>query len=75
MRRCNPRQVFPINTCDRHKTSNNEQTQVINTSRFLPPPLLRHQVYFIPIAGVHMQLGEQVFEIVVLSDPAPGEDK
>jgi hypothetical protein len=40
---------------------------------FLPHPLLRRQVYFITIGDVHLRLGEQFFETVVLSDPAPGD--
>jgi hypothetical protein len=39
----------------------------------LPPPLLRYQGYFISFIDVHLQLGEQVFRTIVLSDPAPGE--
>jgi hypothetical protein len=31
---CNPRWVFPINTCGRHESSNNEQPRATNTSRF-----------------------------------------
>jgi hypothetical protein len=53
MRHRNPRQVFPINTCKRHKTSNNGQPLGINTSSFLLPPLLRRQCYFIPFVDVH----------------------
>jgi hypothetical protein len=34
MGHCNPRQIFPINTCDRHGTSNNEQPWVTNASSF-----------------------------------------
>jgi hypothetical protein len=35
--------------------------------------LLRHRGYFIPFVGVHLRSGEQVFGIIILSDPAPGE--
>jgi hypothetical protein len=35
--------------------------------------LLRRQDFFILFIDVHLQLGEQVFETVVLSNPAPRE--
>jgi hypothetical protein len=40
---------------------------------FSSPQLLRRQVYCIPIAGVHLRLGEQVSKTVVLNDLAPEE--
>jgi hypothetical protein len=33
MGRCNPRWVFPINTCGRHRSSNTRTTRVTNASR------------------------------------------
>jgi hypothetical protein len=36
---------------------------------------MRHQGYFIPIINVYLRSEEQVFETVVLSDPAPEEDE
>jgi hypothetical protein len=39
----------------------------------LPPLLLRRQGYFIQFVDVHPRSGEQVFETVILSDPAMGE--
>jgi hypothetical protein len=54
---------------------NNEEPRATYASRFLPPPLLRCQVYFITFVDVHPRSGEQVFETIVLSDPAPGEDE
>jgi hypothetical protein len=41
----------------------------------MPSPhlLLRHQDFFIPFFDVHLRSGEQVFGIIILSDPAPGE--
>jgi hypothetical protein len=50
--------------------SNNEQPRATYASRFLPPPLLRHQGYFILFVNVHPQSGEQVSETIVLYDPA-----
>jgi hypothetical protein len=75
MRRCNPRQVFPINTCDYHETSNNEQPRVTNASSLSPPPLLHCQGYFIPFIDMHLRSGEQIFRIVILSDPTLEEGK
>jgi hypothetical protein len=46
-----------------------------NKSRFSPPPLLRRQGYFISFIDMHLQLGEQVFGTIVLSDAAPGDDE
>jgi hypothetical protein len=70
---CNPRQIFPINTCDRHKMSNYEQPRGTFASSFSLPPLLRHQGYFISFIDMHSQLGEQVSRTIVLNDLAPGE--
>jgi hypothetical protein len=42
---------------------------------YVSPLLLRHRGYFIPFIDVHLRSGEQVSRIVVLSDPAPGEDE
>jgi hypothetical protein len=73
MGRYNTSQVFPINTCGCHRTNNNEQPRATYESRFSPPLLLRRQGYFIQFIDVHPRLGEQVFETVILSDPAMGE--
>jgi hypothetical protein len=59
--------------CGRDETSNNKQPEAINESRFLPPPLLCRQGYFILIVDVHLRSGEQVFRSVILSDLAPRE--
>jgi hypothetical protein len=67
-RRLNPSRFSSINTCGRHANKNSSH-QPANAYRFSPPSLLHHQNYFIPIADVHLQPGEQVFETVVLSDP------
>jgi hypothetical protein len=75
MGRCNPRQVFPINTCSRHGTSNNEEPRATKASILSPPPLLRRQGYFIPFVDVHLRLGEQVSRTVVLSNPTPGRGR
>jgi hypothetical protein len=73
MGRCNSRRVSPVNTYDRHWTSNHEQSQVANASRVSPPSLLRHQDYFISFINVHLWLGEQVSEIIVFNNPTPKE--
>jgi hypothetical protein len=68
----NPMRFFFINTYDRH-AKQTEQKPTIIPRASSPPPLLRHQVYFIPITGVHLRLGEQVSRTVIFSDPAPEE--
>jgi hypothetical protein len=66
MKYCNPRRVFPINTCGCHETSNNKQQWATYASRFLPP--LRCQGYFILFIDVHPWSGEQVSETIIISD-------
>jgi hypothetical protein len=73
MRRCNHMRVFHINTYGHHGTSNNEQSQATNASRFLPLSLLHRQGYFIPIIDVHLRQGEQVSKTTILSDLTPEE--
>jgi hypothetical protein len=75
MRRYNPRQVFPINTCSRHGTSNDEQPQASNASKFLRPSLLHHYGYFTPFVDVHMRLRDPIYGTVILSDPALRESE
>jgi hypothetical protein len=69
----NPRRVSSINMFGHHETYNHELPQATNASRFLPPPLLRRQGYFILFIDVHLQPGEQVSGTIVLSEPALGE--
>jgi hypothetical protein len=38
-----------------------------------PHPLLHCQDFFISFINVHLRSGKQVFKIIILSDPAPGE--
>jgi hypothetical protein len=59
--------------CNRHGTSNNEQAQATNASSLSPPPLLRHQGYFIPFVEVHLWSREQVSRTIILNDLALGE--
>jgi hypothetical protein len=56
---------------DRHANKNNPTTPT--HLGFCLFHLMRCQAYFIPIVGVHLQLGEQVSGIVVLNNPAPGD--
>jgi hypothetical protein len=56
-----------------HQTSNNEQPRDTNASRFSPPPLLRHQCYFISFIDVHLRLGKSVFGTIILNDLGPEE--
>jgi hypothetical protein len=62
--------------CGRHGTKNNEQPRATNASIFyLFPPSLRHQGHFIMFIDVHLRLGEEVSETIVLNDLVPGDDE
>jgi hypothetical protein len=64
----NPRWSSSINMPGRH-ANHISSDDLINASRFLPPPLLCRQGYFILIIGVHLQLREQVSRTIVFGDP------
>jgi hypothetical protein len=59
--------------CGRYGMNDNEQPGAIYAFRFLPPPLLRRQGYFILFIDMHPRLGEQVSRTIILVNHASGE--